>query len=141
MECSGEELGLLCAALLISVPADTVHSIVPAADAAAGAWSAVARCVLDGVNVEASKWRLAMRLAGFALDRHLELPQAFAHLAIEEGLFCLQPPEGAMPGSDDDDDDEWAPADNVALRIVQDFLETLRKDQKKIHRLVPPAAA
>lgn len=132
------ELGLLCGALLTSVPSDSVcHSPIAAASASA-IWACVAECLLSGSKVEASTWRLTLRLVGFVLDRHAGITDAIARLATQGGATHLRPPIGAMPSSDDDDD-EWAIVDNMAIRVVKDYLAYLAESPHKLQPRQVPA--
>uniref|UniRef100_A0A7S4Q5U3 Uncharacterized protein n=1 Tax=Alexandrium monilatum TaxID=311494 RepID=A0A7S4Q5U3_9DINO len=120
------ELGTLCGALLVSVPEAAVFGRGGVASAAAGTWAAVVECLFHkGSAVEATTWRLAMRLAGFALDRHRSLAEALARGAAAGPSAKLRPPEGALPGADDEED-EWAPADQAATRAVEEYLAAAR---------------
>lgn len=118
------ELGSLCGALLVSVPAEAVQAFPAVVQSAAGAWAAVAEALLGELAIEAATWRLSVRLAGFALDRHCGLAEALARLAVQRPSAHLTPPLGLAPGVDEDD--EWAPADEAAMRAVSDYLALVR---------------
>ncbi|CAE8714457.1 unnamed protein product, partial [Polarella glacialis] len=87
-------------------------------------WTALADCLFGGASSEASTWRLAMRLAGFTLDRHSSLAEALASASGARGWAALSPPAGAVP--DDDDDDEFALADRAAKQVVEEFLRAAK---------------
>merc|ERR1712232_970935 len=115
------EHGILCGALLMSVPEAAVSSDGAQAASAAAAWAAVADCLTAGTKVEASTWRLAVRLAGFAMDRHSRLRTALCRAVRGHGSTKLCPPKGAMPSTDDED--EFAFADRAAETVLRRFLE------------------
>eukprot|EP00929_Paragymnodinium_shiwhaense_P096609 TRINITY_DN58248_c0_g1_i1.p1 TRINITY_DN58248_c0_g1~~TRINITY_DN58248_c0_g1_i1.p1 ORF type:complete len:740 (-),score=220.17 TRINITY_DN58248_c0_g1_i1:47-2158(-) len=117
------EHGVLCGALLVSVPESAVAGCADAARgaSAAGTWAAVADCLFSGKKVEPSTWRLAVRLAGFSLDRHSGLVRCLSKAARKNGSKLSAPP-GAIPS--DDDDDEWAFADRAADGVLRRFLES-----------------
>jgi len=133
------ELGVLCGALLVSVPPATLALVPGAAAAGCATWEAVADALFAGKAVDASTWRLALRLAGFALDRHRELAAALAARAALAAAAAsgsgsragaapkLQPPPGGEPAGDDDEDDEWAVVDASSRRVVEDFLQGLHR--------------
>eukprot|EP00927_Polykrikos_kofoidii_P006722 TRINITY_DN12716_c0_g1_i2.p1 TRINITY_DN12716_c0_g1~~TRINITY_DN12716_c0_g1_i2.p1 ORF type:complete len:820 (-),score=153.78 TRINITY_DN12716_c0_g1_i2:60-2519(-) len=185
------ELGTLCGALLVSVPeasaaatvstvahgrCDATHALTVAL---CGTWDAVARCLFAGPHVDAALWRLTLRLAGFALDRHSGLADALAcesratavkrrqqracvhahrsgvtaaaHVATSciDGAsggstsdeitdFLVVPPPGALPCSDDDED-EWAFADRAVASAMRVFLEAEAAlgDVEEVGRGVP----
>eukprot|EP00928_Gymnodinium_smaydae_P030511 TRINITY_DN22671_c0_g1_i1.p1 TRINITY_DN22671_c0_g1~~TRINITY_DN22671_c0_g1_i1.p1 ORF type:complete len:727 (+),score=143.00 TRINITY_DN22671_c0_g1_i1:29-2182(+) len=129
--CAGDdaalwELGVLCAALVVSVPEESI-ALTSAAAACAGAWNAVTRCLFAGPDVDAATWRLAMRVAGFSLDRHGGLRFALAREAARRRqrdgaeACVLRAPPGAVPRNAEED--EWAPADRAATAAVQAFLQ------------------
>lgn len=116
-------LGVLCGALLTSVPQATLTLDPELAAAADWSFRAVVQCLVAGPEAKAFQWRLAMRTAGFVLDRHQGLRQALA-LAAAALDGALQPPDGALPGSDTED--EWAPADRAAHIAVKDYMALVR---------------
>ncbi|CAK0882090.1 unnamed protein product [Prorocentrum cordatum] len=136
------ELGVVCGALLVSVPEAAVVVRPEVVDASAGAWAATASCLFAGSQAEASTWRLAMRLAGFALDRHAGLAAALAMASAAQPRpwAAPVPPPGAAPGRGVDD--EWAVADTSAAVAVSDFLVAVsRLPAWTAPRVASPAAA
>lgn len=120
------ELSILCGSLLISVPKDTVYSL-KCAGIAKKVWEGVATCILEASLVDPVAWRLAVRLAGFALDRHSDVSIALGHVASAKEWADKTFP--AVKGPESSDDDEFALADAAALEIVHNFLTT-----SKAHR-------
>lgn len=116
------ELSILCGCLLTSVPAETLAACWPKKGPQPDEiWAALVDSLYVGKDcADASTWRLAMRLAGFVLDRHAGLGEALAQAAAQHQWVAPQPPIGAVP--DHDDDDEYALADRAARKLVQDFL-------------------
>eukprot|EP00933_Yihiella_yeosuensis_P003527 TRINITY_DN10644_c4_g4_i1.p1 TRINITY_DN10644_c4_g4~~TRINITY_DN10644_c4_g4_i1.p1 ORF type:complete len:579 (+),score=114.22 TRINITY_DN10644_c4_g4_i1:51-1739(+) len=116
------DLSILCGSLLASVPAETVY--VWQCSDGHEMWTALAECLFAGSSVDALTWRLAMRLAGFLLDRHGGLAEALAQVASSRAWPSLSPPEGAAPSHDEED--EFALADRAAMQGVQNFLTSCR---------------
>lgn len=121
------ELGVLCGGLLVCVPEATVQ-LRGEADilCVRGIWHAVVDCLFADrpVQADAPVWRLAMRLAGFALDRHGRLAAALA--ARARGVAgCPAGAPHAPPGAEPDmtnDDDVWAGGDSAAAVLVRRFV-------------------
>lgn len=123
------ELGILCGALLTSVPEDAIRH--PAARAAANcSWDAVVACLLAGPSAEAPTWRLALRLGGFVLDRHSAFAAAWARAAQAKLAAGAAPrklllcPTGGWPDPEDTED-EWASVDCAAAKILQQHIDSV----------------
>lgn len=113
------ELTLLSASLLTSVPFETVQKGWPAGGA--DMWAALAGCVLSETEVEATTGRLAVRLAGFSLDRHQAWPQALVRVAHERKRYTVSKSiERLLENLSSDD--EWEVADRAAFKALQAFL-------------------
>merc|ERR1711879_415254 len=97
----------LCGALLVSVPAATVtRSDAWVRDAVGQVWEGIATYLCASSDeAEPSVRRLAVRLAGFTLDRHVSLADALLSCAAAK-------PGGARLDlvAAGDEDDEWAVA-------------------------------
>lgn len=113
------ELTLLSASLLTSVPCETVQKEWPAEGA--DMWSALAGCILSETEVEATTGRLAVRLAGFSLDRHQAWPQALARVAHERKRYAVSKSIERLLEKLSSDD-EWEVADRAAFKALQAFL-------------------
>merc|ERR1712232_950854 len=115
------ELAVLCGALLISVPATTVaRSDAWMIDAVAQLWEAVAKYLFDDSHeLDPATRRLAVRLAGFALDRHATIANALLACAAASSQGVVHFDRVAAG----DEDDEWAFVDSAAAGVVQRFLK------------------
>merc|ERR1712232_1454617 len=115
------ELAVLCGALLISVPAATVaRSDAWMIDAVAQLWEAVAKYLFDDSHeLDPATRRLAVRLAGFALDRHATIANALLACAAASSQGVVHFDRVAAG----DEDDEWAFVDSAAAGVVQRFLK------------------
>jgi len=120
------ELTLLCASLLTSVPWETVLALWPE-NQGDDMWEVLAECILSDKEVEASTGRLAVRLAGFCLDRHEAWPQALVRVAHRRSKLGVG--KATVSKSIErllknlSDDDEWELADRAAFKAVQGFLD------------------
>lgn len=113
------ELTLLSASLLTSVPCETVQKEWPSAGA--DMWPALANCILSETEVEATTGRLAVRLAGFSLDRHQAWPQALLRVAHEQKRYAVSKSIERLLEKLSSDD-EWEVADRAAFKALQAFL-------------------
>lgn len=135
------DLATLCGALLTSVPEEAVCAAFVEAPAV---WAAVAAGLLAGPPSEedAATWRLALRLCGFALDRHTALAGALAAEAARIGdparlvAFVRHTPRHHAV-EDEAEPDEWRFADEGAATEVRNFLQSCPSEGGGGQVLVP----
>jgi hypothetical protein len=117
-------LGLVCGSLLTSVPDAALVEFHAEHDM----WRCVAEFVLGPSSVEipaeaAAGVRLALRLCGFALDRHPNLAHALVAAAAALQRAGKKWLPKALRSSGDDETDEWKVVDDMAIARVRNFLK------------------